>query len=351
MPITLPNLDDRRYSDLVNEARALIPTYAPVWTNHNPSDPGITLIEMFAYVTEMLIYRLNRVTDTNIFAFLKLIDGWDRSLGPGGVVVKTKEGSVTRTSPSLTDDVRGVVLELRTLDRAVTTADFEELLLRDFPGRVLRVRCVADRNIESEDPTSVGVFKPGHISVIVVPGPGDQDKSNSAPKGALIPAAALIHEVLLYLEPRRLLTTRVHVVGPRYVSVGVQLTLHLKPDSKADTVGPRAVEALRKFLDPIEGGRDQTGWPFGRNVYLSEIYELLDKVNGVDHVQPSVAQDTGALLDELVVQDPLRLVRRAPGSEMIAVDLFPDELVSASIDGYRLGDNEKTVSIITSLAH
>src|SRR6185295_12940928 len=343
MPITLPNLDDRRYADLVDEARALIPTYAPVWTNHNPSDAGITLIEMFAYVTEMLIYRLNRVTDTNIFAFLKLIDGWDRSLGPGGVVVKTKEGNVTRTSPSLTDDVRGVVLELRTLDRAVTTADFEELLLRDFPGRVLRVRCVSDRNIESEDPMSVGVFKPGHISVIVVPGPDDKE-TDSTPK------AALINEVLLYMEPRRLLTTRVHVAGPRYVSVGVQLTLHLKPDSEVDTVGPRAIEALRKFLDPIEGGSDKKVWPFGRNVYLSEIYELLDKLNGVDHVQPTVDQDTGTLRDELVVQDPLRLVRRVDGGELIAVDLFPDELVLSSKHDYKLGTNEKTVSITTPLA-
>src|SRR5690349_4133941 len=53
MPLPLPNLDDRSYTDLVEEARRLIPTYAPEWTNHNPSDPGIMLIELFAYLTEM----------------------------------------------------------------------------------------------------------------------------------------------------------------------------------------------------------------------------------------------------------------------------------------------------------
>src|ERR1044071_5129365 len=74
MPITLPNLDDRRYADLVEEARSLIPTYAPEWTDHNESDPGITLIELFAYLSEMLIYRLNRVTDATRYAFLKLLD-------------------------------------------------------------------------------------------------------------------------------------------------------------------------------------------------------------------------------------------------------------------------------------
>jgi len=49
MPLTLPVLDDRSFDDLVAEARALIPALAPEWTNHNPSDPGITLIELFAW--------------------------------------------------------------------------------------------------------------------------------------------------------------------------------------------------------------------------------------------------------------------------------------------------------------
>ena len=74
MPVDLPELDDRTYADLVEEALALVPAQAPEWTNHNPSDPGITLIESFAYLTEMLIYRLNRVSDDNLRAFLRLID-------------------------------------------------------------------------------------------------------------------------------------------------------------------------------------------------------------------------------------------------------------------------------------
>ncbi len=77
MPLQLPNLDDRRYADLVDEARRLIPTYAPEWTNHNPSDPGITLVELFAFLSEMLLYRLNRVTAANVLSFLKLLNGTD----------------------------------------------------------------------------------------------------------------------------------------------------------------------------------------------------------------------------------------------------------------------------------
>ena len=71
--IPVPNLDDRRYRDIVNEAISLIPKYCPDWTNHNPADPGVTLIELFAWMTEMIIYRLNRVTDKNYLAFLNLV--------------------------------------------------------------------------------------------------------------------------------------------------------------------------------------------------------------------------------------------------------------------------------------
>jgi len=68
-----PNLDDRTWQDLSDEARAMIPTYAPQWTDHNPSDIGITLIELFSWMTEQLIYRLNRVPEKNYVAFLNLL--------------------------------------------------------------------------------------------------------------------------------------------------------------------------------------------------------------------------------------------------------------------------------------
>lgn len=71
--IPIPNLDDRSHREIVEEALRLIPQYCPEWTNFNPSDPGITLIELFAWMTEMAIYRLNKVTDKNFIAFLNLM--------------------------------------------------------------------------------------------------------------------------------------------------------------------------------------------------------------------------------------------------------------------------------------
>lgn len=71
--IPTPKLDDRTFQDLVDEAIRLIPQYCPEWTNFNPTDPGITLIELFAWLTEMTLYRLNRVPDRNYLSFLNLL--------------------------------------------------------------------------------------------------------------------------------------------------------------------------------------------------------------------------------------------------------------------------------------
>ena len=73
MPIRPPNLDDRRYADLVAEARQLIPQYCPEWTNLADSDPGITLVQLFAWMTEMIVFRLNRVPDKTYIHFLNFI--------------------------------------------------------------------------------------------------------------------------------------------------------------------------------------------------------------------------------------------------------------------------------------
>src|SRR5437588_5469120 len=121
MPIRLPNLDDRTYADLVEEALAMIPVYAPEWTNHNASDPGIILVELLAYLTEMLVYRLNRVTVENVVAFLNLIDAGAR------------KPDDYRDRARLSAEVRQVVTELRRPYRAVTYEDFNRLVMENFP--------------------------------------------------------------------------------------------------------------------------------------------------------------------------------------------------------------------------
>lgn len=73
MGLPVSNLDDRTFQDLVREARAMIPHYCPEWTDHDLSDPGITLIELFAWMVETLLYRLNKVPDKNYIKFMEMI--------------------------------------------------------------------------------------------------------------------------------------------------------------------------------------------------------------------------------------------------------------------------------------
>jgi predicted phage baseplate assembly protein len=71
--IPSPHLDDRRFQDLVDEAKRAVARRCPEWTDHNVSDPGVTLIELFADMTDQLLFRLNRVPDKHYLAFLDLL--------------------------------------------------------------------------------------------------------------------------------------------------------------------------------------------------------------------------------------------------------------------------------------
>lgn len=73
MPLPVPNLDDRRFQSYVDDAKRLVQQRCPEWTDHNVSDPGVTLIETFAYMVDQLTYRLNLIPERNYVAFLELI--------------------------------------------------------------------------------------------------------------------------------------------------------------------------------------------------------------------------------------------------------------------------------------
>ena len=73
MPLPAPSLDNRKYRDMVNEMVARIPVHTPEWTNFGPSDPGITMIQLYAHIAENMIYRANQIPDLNRAKFLQLL--------------------------------------------------------------------------------------------------------------------------------------------------------------------------------------------------------------------------------------------------------------------------------------
>jgi Baseplate J-like protein len=90
MPLEVPNLDNRRWVDLVEEARSLIPRVAPRWTDHNAHDPGMTFIELFAWLAEMQIYQLNRIGRKHRELFSQLAGVSRRARKPARVGVRVE---------------------------------------------------------------------------------------------------------------------------------------------------------------------------------------------------------------------------------------------------------------------
>src|SRR5919206_3380604 len=73
MPLPAPILDDRSFEQLRDELVQRIPVYAPEWTDHNASDPGIALLELFAFLGENLLFRFNQIPESTKLAFLRLL--------------------------------------------------------------------------------------------------------------------------------------------------------------------------------------------------------------------------------------------------------------------------------------
>jgi len=98
VPLDSPNLDDLRFATVRDLLVRQIPIVAPEWTDHNDSDPGIAMIQLFAYLAEQIGFRLNRVPDKNYIEFLRLL----------GVTLRPAEAARTQlefilTKPELAD--------------------------------------------------------------------------------------------------------------------------------------------------------------------------------------------------------------------------------------------------------
>jgi hypothetical protein len=128
------------------------------------------------------------------------------------------------------------------------------------------------------------------------------------------------------------------VSGPRFVRVGVRLAVSPRNRAQGESVKELVVKELHRFFHPLSGGPDDRGWPFGRDVYLSEVYQVVARVEGVEQVLPRVDRAGARLMPELHVGDAdQKRVLRNRLNELEAVDLGPGELVEAGDIDIALG--------------
>jgi hypothetical protein len=258
MTLPLPSLDDRTFADLVEEGRTLIRTYQPRWTNYNPSDPGITLIELFAWLAEMLIYRADQVPDRHRLVFLRLLNG---------------PGWTPEPSSSVDDEIAATLTALRSRYRAVTVDD-HTALAREASPSVARALSLPHRDLGAADDEGRLSDRPGYVSIVVLPPEGVSEDD----------AAALRKTVGAYLEPRRLLTTQHVIAEPVWAPVSAEVLVARRSDVPDAQARDSVAGALTRFLDPLHGGLDGTGWPFGRDVYTSELYSVLEALPEIDYI-------------------------------------------------------------------
>jgi hypothetical protein len=114
MPLQLPVLDDRNFEQLLEEAKRRIPTFTPEWTNYGgDSDPGITLVQLFAFLTDTLLYRANRIPERNRLKFLQLLRvPLQPAVAASGIITIANE----RSSLAMLPLNRGVVVSAGNVD-------------------------------------------------------------------------------------------------------------------------------------------------------------------------------------------------------------------------------------------
>lgn len=163
MPLIPPKLDTRDFEALIKEARTRIPRYTPEWTNFNESDPGMTLVQLHAWLTETLLFELNRVPELNYTKFLNLIGFEPRPARPARVQLAVTLDKLDKPEDPLAINVpmrtkiavddpelpREVVFETDETLRAIN-ADIAAVISHDHETGSLRLSTAYDKGLEWE---------------------------------------------------------------------------------------------------------------------------------------------------------------------------------------------------------
>jgi predicted phage baseplate assembly protein len=190
----------------------------------------------------------------------------NRTAASGGRDAETLEEAMLR-APAL----------LRSRERAVTEADYEFLATQAFPEAIGRVKCLQPRTVEG------GKVIPGQIYVLVVPRVVHPEEYLTQKQ------LELNHETIAamraYLDERRLLTTRLDVRSPAYQWVVIKVKLRAVPEADREKVQAEVLRRLYRFINPLTGGPDEKGWPFDRDLFVSDVYQCLQGTPGVQFIR------------------------------------------------------------------
>lgn len=163
-------------------------------------------------------------------------------------------------------------LTIKNRNRAVTVEDYENLALQASRG-IARAKCLPDFN-------DAGLFETGWVTILIVPGSNEIRPTPSRELKRRVENYLRERAVNVVVSPRYLM-----VRGPVFIEISVNATLIAASYDTVPIVEQKAFEKVRDFLHPLTGGQDSIGWDFGRLPCLSDIFNLLESINGMDHVE------------------------------------------------------------------
>ncbi|MBN2487710.1 MAG: hypothetical protein JXA98_01630 [Methanosarcinaceae archaeon] len=273
MTIPLPNLDTKSYEELVDEMISSIPNYTDTWTDHNPSDPGITILELLSWIAETTLYRINRIPDGSYVNFLRLVAG---ASGIDDVKRALNDPYLDRSHRQILEFLREIeegdkktIAEMKTNAlrfmrsryRAITESDFQRLAME----------ATSDRGEGQAKVRRAIVYRsPDKDKVEIVIVSDDRDHYEE-----------LIPFVKDYLRPRTLIGTKIEVIQPVYTDVAIDIKAvchhYTVPEKVEDNIRKR----IMRLLDPFTGGDGKTGWPYRRPLTVYEIAQIVEETAGI----------------------------------------------------------------------
>ncbi len=191
---------------------------------------------------------------------------YNRQPAWGGLDPEALESAMVR-APSL----------LRSRERAVTESDFEFLARQALPSAIGRVKCLQPR------PAEAGRVAPGQVYVLVIP--RVKNPPHFLEPSELEPNDKDINTLSAYLDQRRLITTRLDIRAPAYRWVSIKAQLRASPGASQEEVEAEVLARLYHFLNPLVGGPDGQGWPFGRDLFVSDVYQSLQNTPNVQFIR------------------------------------------------------------------
>jgi predicted phage baseplate assembly protein len=184
----------------------------------------------------------------------------------GGTDAETLESAMLR-APAI----------LRNQTRAVTALDFERLAV-EASLSVARARCLA-----AGTTTEGQMIPPGVVRVLLVPRVDDLE--GPIPREQLTISSHIKTAVQEYLDERRLLAMRVEIANPEYIPIAAAVKVRVKPGTNFEKVEAVVKRNLYRYINPVYGGPRGEGWPFGRGLFSSEVYSVIQSTEDVDYVE------------------------------------------------------------------